>query len=217
MTGVRAARSRMKRGMDLVGAMVGVMLLGPILLLVALAVRLDSPGPALFRQERLGMNGEVFVALKFRTMVRDAEAMEGGLRTGSHDPRITRVGRLLRALSLDELPQILNVLRGEMSLVGPRPAPVAHLDGYGARERRRLAVRPGMTGWAQVNGRNALTWGERIEKDLWYIDQWSPWLDLGILARTVRVVLLSEGVYSGRYDRRFRYRGAEGGDEYPGG
>ncbi|BDU75450.1 sugar transferase [Mesoterricola sediminis] len=185
---------KVKRAFDLVVALVLLALAGPFLLLVALAIRLDSPGPALFRQARLGLGGRVFSIFKFRTMRAGGDA--GSLVTHRDDPRITRVGRLLRATRLDELPQLLNVVRGEMSLVGPRPLLPEYLPYYAPGDRRRMDVPPGMTGWQQVNGAARHTWRERIALDLHYVDHRTFLLDLRILLRTVRVVLRADTVYA---------------------
>ena len=169
----------------------------PLLAAVGLWVRRDSPGPALYRQRRIGYAGEPFTLLKFRTMVVGAEGMGAGLAISDGDDRITRAGRALRRLSLDELPQLWNVVRGDMSLVGPRPTVASQVERYDARQRRRLLARPGLTGLAQVSGRNAIPWSERIDIDIAYVDGWSPRRDLTILARTARVVLGREGTYKG--------------------
>ena len=191
----RCRRSRVKRAIDLVGAVVGLVVLSPLVGVVALWIRLTERGPVLFRQERAGVDGETFEMLKFRTMVPDA--VEVGRRLAitedpfgivENDPRITRSGRLLRRTSVDELPQLVNVLRGEMSLVGPRPDVLPQVALYTDEERRRLDVRPGITGWVQVNGRDELPWAERFPLDAWYIDHWSLALDLRILWTTVRSV-----------------------------
>ncbi len=169
----------------------------PLLALAAAAIRLESPGPVLYRQRRIGWGGQPFEMLKLRTMVGDAEHTGAGLAVNAGDPRITRVGALLRRTSLDELPNLVNVLRGEMSLIGPRPTLPAQVAAYTARQRGRLAVRPGITGWAQVNGRASLPWSERIELDLYYIEHRSLALDLRILARTPTLVLGGAGLYKG--------------------
>ena len=169
----------------------------PLLAVAALAIRLESPGPALYRQRRVGLRGEPFDLIKLRTMVSGAEWFGEGIVVDQGDPRITRVGAVLRRLSLDELPNLLNVLRGEMALVGPRPTVQVQVDQYTERQRRRLEVRPGITGWAQVNGRAGLPWHERIELDLWYVDHRSLALDLEILARTAVLVLSGRGLYRG--------------------
>lgn len=170
-------------------------LLAPVLLGIALAVILESGWPAMFVQPRVGRGGRSFKVYKFRTMVRGAS--DKGLMTtvAVNDDRITRVGAFLRKWSLDELPQLVNVLKGEMSLVGPRPTLEYQVSQYTARQRRRLEVKPGITGWAQVNGRNALPWARRIELDIWYVDNLTLCLDAKILLRTVGVFLRREGLY----------------------
>lgn len=169
------------------------MLLSPLLLLMAIAIRLDSPGDLVFRQQRSGRGGVPFTILKFRTMVQGASRSPLGTYCAPDDPRITRVGRWLRRASLDELPQLVNVLRGDMSFVGPRPDLPKHVERYTATQRGRLRVRPGITGWAQVNGRNTLTWDQRIALDLEYLDGWWLGRDLHVLWRTVGVVLSRRG------------------------
>ncbi len=169
----------------------------PLLALAMLAIRLESPGHPIFRQRRIGKDGRPFDVLKLRTMVDGAEHIGAGLAVNENDARITRVGALLRRTSLDELPNLVNVLRGEMSLVGPRPTIPIQVQSYNERQRGRLAVKPGLTGWAQVNGRTALPWSERIELDLYYIEHRSLALDLEILARTVALVLGGDGLYRG--------------------
>lgn len=183
-----------KRIFDVVVASVGLVVLSPLFLVFAILIKLDSRGPVFFRQERAGLGGKPFTIYKFRTMVVDAE--KGGYYTAEGDPRITRMGKFLRATSLDELPQLWNILKGDMSVVGPRPTLMYQVAQYTERQRRRLAMRPGVTGWAQVNGRNALSWPERIELDVWYVEHWSLWLDVKILAKTPLVWLRGEGVYA---------------------
>lgn len=170
--------------------------LWPAMLAAGVAVRLESDGPALFVQERIGQDGRPFQILKFRTMVRGSE--KGDVVVEHGDARVTRVGGLLRATSLDELPQLLNILRGDMSLVGPRPTLPYQVEQYDDVQRRRLEVPPGVTGWAQIHGRNSLPWPRRIELDVWYADHWSLWLDLEILLKTVPVVLGAQEVYGDR-------------------
>jgi lipopolysaccharide/colanic/teichoic acid biosynthesis glycosyltransferase len=167
----------------------------PLLALAALAIKLEDGGPILYRQTRVGRDGTDFELLKLRTMVVGAEGMGAGLAVNRGDTRITRTGRLLRKLSLDELPQLWNVVRGEMSVIGPRPTLRYQVEQYDGRQRHRLDVKPGITGWAQVNGRAALPWAERIELDVWYVEHRSPLLDLRILARTPFV--LFSGTYKG--------------------
>ncbi len=178
-------------------AALALVLSAPLLAVAALAIRLESRGPALYRQRRVGRGGEPFELIKLRTMVSGAEWLGTGIIVDQGDPRITRVGALLRRLSLDELPNLVNVLRGEMALVGPRPTIQAQVDQYTDRQRRRLEVRPGITGWAQVNGRAGLPWDERIELDIWYVDHRSLALDLEILARTVGLLVSGRGLYRG--------------------
>ena len=185
----------MKRALDVAGAALVLALAGPLLALAALAVKLEDGGPAFYRQRRVGLNGAEFELLKLRTMVVGAERQGAGYAVNEGDPCITRAGRVLRRLSVDELPQLWNVLRGEMSLVGPRPTLAYQVERYTPRQRRRLEVKPGITGWAQVNGRAARPWDERIELDVWYVEHRSLWLDLKILARTP--FALFGGTYKG--------------------
>jgi lipopolysaccharide/colanic/teichoic acid biosynthesis glycosyltransferase len=184
-----------KRVLDLAGAGLALLLAGPLLLLAALAIKLDDRGPVLYRQRRVGRHGQEFDLLKLRTMVVGAEAQGAGWAVNEGDPRITRAGRVLRRLSLDELPQLWNVVRGEMSLVGPRPTLAYQVERYTPRQRRRLEVKPGITGWAQVQGRARVPWDDRIEFDVWYVEHRSLWLDLRILARTP--MALFTGTYKG--------------------
>jgi len=186
-----------KRALDVTLASIGLVLSAPLLAVLAAAIRLESPGHPFYTQTRAGRDGRPFSILKLRTMVQGAEFTGAGLAIQEGDERITRVGRFLRRYSLDELPNLFNVLRGEMSIVGPRPTLPVQVQQYTERQRGRLAVKPGITGWAQVNGRAALPWPERIELDLWYVDHFSLMLDLKILARTVRMVLAGQGLYTG--------------------
>jgi lipopolysaccharide/colanic/teichoic acid biosynthesis glycosyltransferase len=172
------------------------LLLTPLCLLLALAIRLDSSGPALFRQQRLGLRGRLFSIFKFRTMRAGSSQLGSGLSTHRDDVRITRLGRRLRSLRLDELPQLYNVLRGEMSLVGPRPLLPEFLPWYSEFDRRRLEAPPGMTGWQQVRGAARHGWAERIAHDVWYVDHRSVWLDLKILLLTIGVVLRADSAYA---------------------
>jgi lipopolysaccharide/colanic/teichoic acid biosynthesis glycosyltransferase len=183
------------RAADLAIAGAALLVASPALVLAALAVKLEDGGPVLYRQTRVGRDGADFELLKLRTMVVGAESMGAGLAVNRGDPRITRAGRLLRKLSLDELPQLWNVVRGEMSVIGPRPTLRYQVEQYDERQRRRLDVRPGITGWAQVNGRAALPWADRIELDVWYVEHRSPLVDLRILARTP--FALFGGTYKG--------------------
>jgi lipopolysaccharide/colanic/teichoic acid biosynthesis glycosyltransferase len=186
-----------RRLFDIVVAGTALVLLSPVLALAALAIRLETPGRVIYRQRRVGKDGHEFDVLKLRTMVDGAEHIGAGLAVNTGDARITRVGRLLRRTSLDELPNLVNVLRGEMAIVGPRPTLPSQVAQYTERELGRLAVRPGITGWAQVNGRTSLPWTQRIELDLWYIEHRSWRLDLKILWRSARQVALGEGLYKG--------------------
>ena len=183
-----------KRAVDVAGASVLLVALAPVLAVIAVAVRATSPGEALFRQARIGKDGRPFTILKFRTMVKDAPRSSLGTYCYADDPRITRVGRVLRATSLDELPQLVNVLRGDMSFVGPRPDLPHHVERYTPEQRRRLAMRPGITGWAQVNGRNSIPWERRIELDNEYVSRWWLGLDAIVVARTIGVLLSRRGV-----------------------
>jgi len=186
-----------RRIFDVVVAAAGLLAASPILLLAMLAVKLESRGGAFYRQRRVGRHGREFDVLKLRTMVAGAEHIGAGMAVNSGDARITRVGRILRRTSLDELPNLVNVLKGEMAIVGPRPTLPSQVAQYTERERGRLAVRPGITGWAQVNGRASLPWSERIELDLWYIEHRSWRLDLTILWRSAQLVVRGEGLYKG--------------------
>jgi lipopolysaccharide/colanic/teichoic acid biosynthesis glycosyltransferase len=183
------------RGLDIAGAGLGLVLASPALAAAAVAIKLEDRGPVLYRQRRVGLGGEEFQLLKLRTMVVGAEHQGAGFAVNRGDPRITRVGRLLRRLSLDELPQLWNVVRGDMSLVGPRPTLAYQVERYTPRQLRRLEVKPGLTGWAQVHGRATLPWEERIELDVWYVEHRSAWLDLKILLRTPLALL--SGTYKG--------------------
>jgi lipopolysaccharide/colanic/teichoic acid biosynthesis glycosyltransferase len=189
--------SRRKRALDLLGAGIGLALAAPLLALAALAIRLEGPGHPIYRQRRVGRDGAPFDLFKLRTMVSGAETMGSGLAVDQGDDRITRVGAFLRRTSLDELPNLINILRGEMSLVGPRPTVQVQVDRYTDRQRHRLDTRPGLTGWAQVNGRASLPWHERIELDLFYLERASLALDLRILALSVRMVMTGHGLYRG--------------------
>jgi len=189
------------RALDVIVASAGLLVTSPILLAAAVAIRLDSPGPVFYRHLRVGRDGVPFELWKLRTMVVGAEHQGAGLYIVDRDPRITRVGRLLRRLSLDELPNLLNVLQGDLSIVGPRPTVAVQVDRYTPHQRRRLEVRPGITGWAQVHGRTSLTWPERIELDVWYVDHRSLALDLRILARTVRLLATGQGLYSSELEQ----------------
>jgi lipopolysaccharide/colanic/teichoic acid biosynthesis glycosyltransferase len=184
------------RALDIALAALLLAVTSPLFALAALAIRLESRGPVFYRQLRVGRGGEQFQLWKLRTMVPGAEAMGAGIYVLEGDARITRVGRMLRRFSLDELPNLVNVLRGEMAIVGPRPTVQEQVDRYTDRQRRRLEVKPGITGWAQINGRTSLPWPERIELDVWYVEHRSLRLDLRILARTARMLATGHGLYS---------------------
>jgi len=187
------------RALDIVVAGAGLALASPVLGLAALATKLESGGPVLYRQTRVGKEGEDFEVLKLRTMVVGAEKLGAGFAVDKGDSRITRVGRILRRTSIDELPQLWNVLRGDMSVIGPRPTLRYQVEQYDEHQWRRLAIRPGLTGWAQVHGRASLPWADRIELDVWYVEHRSPKTDLEILLRTPLALF------------RGTYRGAAGG------
>jgi len=186
-----------RRAVDICVSACALVLASPLIVAAMIAIRLESPGPVIYRQRRVGLGGHEFDVLKLRTMVDGAEHVGAGLAVNESDPRITRVGALLRRTSLDELPNLVNVLRGEMSLIGPRPTLPVQVEQYTERERGRLAIRPGITGWAQVNGRATLPWPERIELDLYYIEHRSLSLDITILRRTVQMVLGGSDLYKG--------------------
>jgi lipopolysaccharide/colanic/teichoic acid biosynthesis glycosyltransferase len=187
----------LRRALDIVVAGIALICFSPVLLIAMLAIRLESPGSPIYRQRRVGLNGEEFDVLKLRTMITGAEHLGAGMAIAEGDTRITRVGNFLRRTSLDEIPNLINVLRGDMAIIGPRPTIPVQVAQYTDRQRGRLAVKPGLTGWAQVNGRAALPWPERIELDLWYIEHRSWRLDFQILTRTARMVLSGHGLYKG--------------------
>jgi undecaprenyl phosphate N,N'-diacetylbacillosamine 1-phosphate transferase len=191
----RETQLRLKRLLDIALASCGLLLVSPLLALVALAIKLDSRGSVFFRLPAAGLRGKPFYQIKLRTMVENAREMGDSFETSSTDARITRVGRLLRRWSIDELPQLWNVMRGEMSMVGPRPTFLELAVRYSPEQARRLGMRPGLTGLAQVNGRNALSWPERIQFDVQYIGNYSLGLDLAIIARTLPALLQYEGIY----------------------
>ena len=178
-----------KRLLDVLLSGIALVLLAMPLLIIAVAIKLDSKGPALFRQERIGKDGQPFMIFKFRTMRQGAEAETTHIYVGAENPNITRTGYRLRRWALDELPQLLNVLKGDMSLVGPRPTLRYQVERYDERQKLRLQVKPGLTGWAQVNGRNKLNWTQRMEYDIWYVQNWSLHIDAKILLLTPMAVL----------------------------
>jgi lipopolysaccharide/colanic/teichoic acid biosynthesis glycosyltransferase len=189
------ARNGLPRVLDVLLAAIGLAIAGPFLLVAAIAIKLDSRGPAIYRQPRAGADGEMFDLFKLRTMTLGADPVGVGTPVLEGDPRVTRVGALLRRISLDEVPNLVNVLRGEMAIVGPRPTLEAQVEIYTPHQRRRLEVKPGLTGWAQVNGRAGIPWDERIELDVWYVDHRSAGLDLRILVRTARLLVTGRGLY----------------------
>ncbi len=200
-------RLAVKRGIDRSAAAVGLLVTAPVMAATAVAVRASMGSPVLFRQKRPGLRGAIFEVVKFRTM-RDANGPDG--RPLPDEKRLTRVGIFLRQTSLDELPQLWNVLRGDISLVGPRPLLVRYLARYSPEEMRRHDVLPGITGWAQVNGRNAVTWDERFRDDLWYVDHWSLALDAKILAMTALKVLRRDGIAREGHATMPEFMGHEG-------
>ena len=188
-------RRGLPRAIDVLLAAIGLILAAPLLLVAAVAIKLTSRGPVIYRQKRIGRDGVPFELYKLRTMQLGADPVGVGTPVLVGDPRVTSAGRVLRRFSLDELPNLVNVLRGDMAIVGPRPTLEAQVDLYTPRQRRRLEVRPGLTGWAQVNGRAGIPWEERIELDVWYVDNRSLATDLRILARTVRLLASGHGLY----------------------
>lgn len=190
-----AIREGLPRAVDVLIATTGLIVASPLLAVAAVAIKLDSRGPVLYRARRVGLAGAEFELRKLRTMQVGNDPVGVGTPVLPGDPRVTRVGGFLRRFSLDELPNLANVIRGEMAVVGPRPTLAAQVDGYTAEQRRRLAVKPGLTGWAQVNGRAGIPWDERIALDLWYVEHRSLSLDLRILARTARLLAMGHGLY----------------------
>ena len=188
-------KSKSKRCFDLIITTFGIIIISPLLLIIALAVKLSSRGPIIFQQVRSGLDCKPFTAYKFRTMVEGAERMGLGYEVAKNDSRITKVGKLLRYASLDELPQLFNILKGEMSLIGPRPTIPSEVAKFTERQKMRQQAKPGMSGWAQVNGRNLLSWDEKIDLDIWYIENWSFLLDLKILWKTIFVLLKRDELY----------------------
>jgi lipopolysaccharide/colanic/teichoic acid biosynthesis glycosyltransferase len=186
-------RKGLPRAADLAIALVGLLIVSPLLLAAAIAIKLQSRGPVLYRQRRVGKDGRIFDLFKLRTMRQGADPVGVGTAVTADDPRVTRVGRFLRRYSLDELPNLINVLRGDMRIVGPRATLPAQVELYTPRQRRRLDLRPGVTGWAQIHGRAGIPWEDRIELDVWYVEHRSPWLDLKILAKTPAALLGGAG------------------------
>lgn len=185
-----------KRMIDITGAGAGLLLLGPFMVGIGILIRLESKGSPIFKQKRAGLNGKAFTLYKFRTMLTEEDAKEKGIEPNDEIKRITKVGAFLRNTSLDELPQLINVLKGEMSLVGPRALLLRYVDRYSSEQRKRLLVKPGITGLAQIRGRNALTWEEKFSYDIEYVKNWSLWLDIRILFETLAMVIRRKGIYS---------------------
>ena len=186
----------LKRILDIVLGVIGLIITSPLWLYIIIRIKTEDQGPIFFVQERVGRNGQLFQMYKFRSMVVDAEKKGAGIFVSSDDERITRIGKFIRKTSIDELPQLINVLKGEMSIVGPRPTLEYQVKRYNERQKRRLLVKPGITGWAQINGRNNMTWPEKIELDLWYIEHWNIGLDFKIIGRSIWSVLKRQGIYS---------------------
>lgn len=187
-----------KEVFDRIVSFVALIVLLPIFLIVALLIKIDSKGPVFFMQERVGKDGKIFKVFKFRTMTVNAFEKTKGKYIDQSNPYVTRFGKILRRTGIDELPQLINVLRGEMSLVGPRPTLPYQVEKYSNYQRKRLLMKPGITSWALIHGRNKLTWPERIEYDVWYVEHWSFWLDIKILFKTIWVVASGEGLYADR-------------------
>jgi exopolysaccharide biosynthesis polyprenyl glycosylphosphotransferase len=183
---------------DKIISFVALLVLLPIFLIAAILIKIDSKGPVFFLQERVGKDGKIFKVFKFRTMTVEAPEKTKGKYIEKSNPYVTRVGKFLRRSGIDELPQLINVLKGDMSLVGPRPTLPYQVAKYNDYQRKRLLMKPGITSWALIHGRNKLTWPERIEYDVWYIEHWSFWLDIKILFKTVWVVAKGEGLYADR-------------------
>ena len=186
----------LKRIIDIISGVIGLIITSPLWLYVVIKIKTEDWGPVFFVQERVGRNSRLFRMYKFRSMVVGAEKKGLGVFVSTDDERITKIGKFIRKTSIDELPQLINVLKGEMSIVGPRPTLEYQVERYNKEQKRRLLVKPGITGWAQVNGRNNMTWPEKIELDLWYVDHWSIGLDLKIIKETIRSILKQEGIYS---------------------
>ena len=184
-----------KRTADIIISLLGLVVLSPVFLIIAAAIKADSKGPVIFKQKRIGFKGKVFNVYKFRSMCIDAEGKVSGVYSGKGDPRVTKVGRILRATSADELPQLANVLKGDMSLIGPRPPLVYHpwtYNEYTEEQKRMFDARPGITGWAQINGRKTVEWNKRIELNVWYVDHISFLLDIKIFFKTILKIFTNE-------------------------
>lgn len=187
----------MRRLFDILVSAVALLVTSPILIAAAIWIVIESPGSPIFRQRRVGKDGEDFMLIKLRSMVKNAESIGAGLAVDEDDPRILKSGGFLRRFSIDELPNLINVLKGDMSIIGPRPTVRAQVDKYDERQLGRLSVKPGITGWAQINGRASLPWAERIELDLWYVEHQSARLDARILLRTIKMLISGDGLYRG--------------------
>ncbi|MGM0914230.1 MAG: sugar transferase [Pseudomonadota bacterium] len=198
-----------KRFFDIVASLTALVLLSPVILIVAWQIRRKLGTPVLFRQIRPGLNGKPFEMIKFRSML---DAYDDDGQPLPNEQRLTRFGKLLRSTSLDELPELWNVLKGDMSLVGPRPLLMEYLPLYSKHQARRHEVRPGVTGWAQVNGRNAISWEEKFDYDVWYVDHQTFWLDVKILLLTVKKVFVREGISSSENVTMPKFRGSDNGD-----
>ena len=185
----------LKKSMDFSVSLIGLGILAIPFAIIAAAIKLNSKGPVFFRSDRVGKGGKIFKVYKFRSMIKDAMSVGLGVEIAKDDFRVTSVGKILRSWSLDEIPQLINVLKGEMSLIGPRPALPHQVEKYSESEKKRLMVKPGITGWAQVNGRNLISWKERIKFDVWYVENWSLRLDFKILLMTPKVLLSKEALY----------------------
>jgi lipopolysaccharide/colanic/teichoic acid biosynthesis glycosyltransferase len=187
----------MRRLFDILVSAAALVVTSPVLLIASLAIIAESPGTPIFKQRRVGKDGEEFELIKLRSMVKNAERKGAGLVVEERDPRILKSGELIRRFSIDELPNLINVLKGDMSIIGPRPTVMSQVEKYDDRQRGRLKVKPGITGWAQVNGRASLPWSERIELDLWYVEHRNAKVDAQILARTVKLLVTGDGLYRG--------------------
>jgi len=186
----------LKRILDIFWSAIGLIVLSPLFAIIAILIKIDSPGSVFFKQERIGKDGKPFYPYKFRTMVEGAVTKGLGVTVSANDERITRLGIFLRKWGIDELPQLINILTGEMSLVGPRPTLRYQVEQYNDFEKKRLLAKPGLAGWALIHGRNSLTWEERIAYDVWYVEHWSLWLDIKILCKTAHLIFIKqEGVY----------------------
>lgn len=184
-----------KKIIDFLSALIGLIILSPFFVLMSVLIKIDSKGSVFFKQKRVGKNGKVFIIRKFRTMIENAEKIETKHELSKDDPRITKIGKFLREWTLDEFPQLINVLKGEMSLVGPRPLPEYHVKKYNDFQRKILLVKPGMVSLVDIKGRALVSWEKRFEYDIWYIEHWSLLLDLKILFLTPKIILSRKGVY----------------------